>query len=92
MARFDRKVERTKKEFQFKKEKLLKRIKIFLKEFYFKWVHLNFKTILVFIVDFLLVTLLIIPILMQHLDATVSFVVDMDFVTSLLIVLQDVFS
>ena len=67
MARFDRKVERTKKEYQFtQKEKVVETNKdLFKKNFNLKWVHLDLKTILVFIIDFLLVTLLIIPILMH---------------------------
>ena len=78
MARFDRKVERTKKEYQFtQKEKVVETNKDFFKKnFNLKWVHLDLKTILVFIIDFLLVTLLIIPILMQYLNEAVSYVVD----------------
>ena len=89
MARFDRKVERTKKEYQFtQKEKVVETNKDFFKKnFNLKWVHLDLKTILVFIIDFLLVTLLIIPILMQYLNEAVAFVVGHSFITSLLIVL-----
>lgn len=47
----------------------------------------RFKNNLVFIIDFLLVTLLIIPILMQYLNEAVAFVVGHSFITSLLIVL-----
>ena len=74
MARFDRKVERTKKSFEFtQKEKLLKQIKdVFKKNFTFKWVQLNIKTVCVFLVDFLLVTLLIIPFMMQYLKCNFS--------------------
>ena len=63
MARFDRKVERTKKSFEFtQKEKIIETNKdVFKKNFTFKWVQLNIKTVCVFLVDFLLVTLLIIP-------------------------------
>ena len=82
MARFDRKVERTKKEYQFtQKEKVVETNKDLFKK------HLDLKTILVFIIDFLLVTLLIIPILMQYLNEAVAFVVGHGFITSLLIVL-----
>lgn len=89
MARFDRKVERTKKEYQFtQKEKVVETNKsLFKKNFNLKWVHIDFKTILVFIIDFLLVTLLIIPFLIQYIDATIAFVVGHGVVTSLLIVL-----
>ena len=54
MARFDRKVERTKKEYQFtQKEKVVETNKnLFKKNFNLKWVHLDLKTILVFIIDF----------------------------------------
>ncbi|MDO5813102.1 MAG: hypothetical protein Q4Q31_08420 [Bacillota bacterium] len=89
MARFDRKVERTKKEYQFtQKEKVIETNKdLFKKNFNLKWVHIDFKTILVFIIDFLLVTLLIIPFLIQYIDATIAFVVGHGVITSLLIVL-----
>ena len=71
-ARFDRKVERTKKSFEFtQKEKIVETNKdVFKKNFTFKWVQLNIKTVCVFLVDFLLVTLLIIPFMMQYLNAT----------------------
>ena len=52
-----------------------------------KQIKISLKTILVFIIDFLLVTLLIIPILMQYLNEAVAFVVGHGFITSLLIVL-----
>ena len=67
MARFDRKVERTKKSFEFtQKEKIVETNKdVFKKNFTFKWVQLNIKTVCVFLVDFLLVTLLIIPFMMH---------------------------
>ena len=70
MARFDRKVERTKKSFEFtQKEKIVETNKdVFKKNFTFKWVQLNIKTVCVFLVDFLLVTLLIIPFMMQYLN------------------------
>ena len=74
MARFDRKVERTKKSFEFtQKEKIVETNKdVFKKNFTFKWVQLNIKTVCVFLVDFLLVTLLIIPFMMQYLNATIT--------------------
>lgn len=89
MARFDRKVERTKKDYQFtQKEKVVETNKdLFKKNFNLKWVHIDFKTILVFIIDFLLVTLLIIPFLIQYIDATIAFVAGHGVITSLLIVL-----
>ena len=67
MARFDRKVERTKKSFEFtQKEKIVETNQdVFKKNFTFKWVQLNIKTVCVFLVDFLLVTLLIIPFMMH---------------------------
>ena len=76
MARFDRKVERTKKSFEFtQKEKIVETNKdVFKKNFTFKWVQLNIKTVCVFLVDFLLVTLLIIPFMMQYLNATLAIV------------------
>ena len=84
MARFDRKVERTKKSFEFtQKEKIVETNKdVFKKNFTFKWVQLNIKTVCVFLVDFLLVTLLIIPFMMQYLNATLGHGI----ITSLVIV------
>lgn len=89
MARFDRKVERTKKSFEFtQKEKVVETNRdLFKKNFTFKWVQLNIKTICVFIIDFLLVTLLIIPFMMQFLSATLAFVLGHGIITSFLIVL-----
>ena len=88
MARFDRKVERTKKSLEFKqKEKIVETNKdVFKKNFTFKWVQLNIKTVCVFLVDFLLVTLLIIPFMMQYLNATFAFVLGHGIITSLVIV------
>ena len=62
MARFDRKVEKQRKVFEFtQKEKIVETNKdVFKKNFTFKCSLLNIKTVCVF-VDFLLVTLLIIP-------------------------------
>ena len=84
MARFDRKVERTKKSFEFtQKEKIVETNQdVFKKNFTFKWVQLNIKTVCVFLVDFLLVTLLIIPFMMQYL----AFVLGHGIITSLVIV------
>ena len=83
MARFDRKVERTKKSFEFtQKEKIVETNKdVFKKNFTFKWVQLNIKTVCVF-----LVTLLIIPFMMQYLNATLAFVLGHGIITSLVIV------
>lgn len=88
MARFDRKVKRTKKSFEFtQKEKIVETNKdVFKKNFTFKWVQLNIKTVCVFLVDFLLVTLLIIPFMMQYLNATFAFVLGHGIITSLVIV------
>ena len=47
--------------------------------------QLNIKTVCVF-VDFLLVTLLIIPFMMQYLNATLAFVLGHGIITSLVIV------
>ena len=88
MARFDRKVERTQKSFEFtQKEKIVETNKdVFKKNFTFKWVQLNIKTVCVFLVDFLLVTLLIIPFMMQYLNATFAFVLGHGIITILVIV------
>ncbi len=59
---------------------------VFKKNFTFKWVQLNIKTVCVFLVDFLLVTLLIIPFMMQYLNATFAFVLGHGIITSLVIV------
>lgn len=90
MARFDRKVERNKTGFQFstKAEVVETNGAIFRKNFTFKWVDLNIKTILVFVLDFLVVTLLIIPFMMQFISAELAFVLGHGLLTSLLIVLS----
>ena len=88
MARFDRKVERTKKNFEFtQKEKIVETDKdIFKKNFTIKWVQLNIKTVCVFLVGFMFVTLLVIPFMMQFLNATLAFILGHGVITSLVIV------
>ena len=88
MARFDRKVERTKKNFEFtQKEKIVETNKdIFKKNFTIKWVQLNIKTVCVFLVGFMFVTLLVIPFMMQFLNATLAFILGHGVITSLVIV------
>lgn len=56
MARFDRKVERTKKSFEFtQKEKIVETNKdVFKKNFTFKWVQLNIKQYVFFLLIFYL--------------------------------------
>lgn len=88
MARFDRKVERTKKNFEFtQKEKIVETNKdIFKKNFTIKWVQLNIKTVCVFLVGFMFVTLLVIPFMMQFLNATLAFILGHGVITSLVMV------
>jgi len=88
VARFDRKVERTKKNFEFtQKEKIVETNKdIFKKNFTIKWVQLNIKTVCVFLVGFMFVTLLVIPFMMQFLNATLAFILGHGVITSLVIV------
>ena len=88
MARFDRKVERTKKNFEFtQKEKIVETNKdIFKKNFTIKWVQLNIQTVCVFLVGFMFVTLLVIPFMMQFLNATLAFILGHGVITSLVIV------
>lgn len=90
MARFDRKVERNKTGYKFstKAEVVETKGAIFRKNFTFKWVDLNIKTILVFVLDFLVVTLLIIPFMMQFISAELAFVLGHGLLTSLLIILS----
>lgn len=89
MARFNRKVERQKKEFEFSKKVPPKKTKleIFKENFSFKWLKINLRTVIYLIIDFVFVSIVCIPFLMQFYSAQLSFILGHGFLTSLLIVL-----
>lgn len=89
MARFDRKVERQKSEFKFSKKVTPKKTKLemFKENFSFKWLKINFRTIIYLIIDFIFVSIVCIPFLMQFYNAKIAFVLGHGLLTSLLIVL-----
>lgn len=90
MARFDRKVERTRKEYQFtqkteeKKEESLS--SIFKENFCLRWMRFNLQSILGYVLDFLIGTLIAIPLLTGWMDATLAFVLGHAIFTGLLLV------
>lgn len=89
MSRFDRKVEREKSEFVFSKKIVPDKTKreIFKENFSFKWLKIDIKTIIYIIIDFVFVSIVCIPFLMQILNAKIAFIIGHGFITSLLVVL-----
>lgn len=89
MARFDRKVERQKNEFTFSKKEAPKKTRLgeFKENFGFKWITINVRTMIYMILDFVAVSVLFIPLLMNYYDAKTAFVLGHGILTSLLIVL-----
>lgn len=87
MAKFDRKVERNKKEYQFTQKTVEgKESSVFKDNFTLRWIRLNLQTILIFVLTFIVVTLIIIPMLNQYMDITQAFVVGHAVFTSFFIV------
>lgn len=90
MSKFDRKVERTKKEYQFtarteeKKEESLS--SVFKENFCLRWMRFNIQSIVGYILDFLIVTLLIIPLMIGFMDSTLAFALGHAVFTGLLLV------
>lgn len=90
MSRFDRKVERTKKEYQFTQRKEEKKEEslstVFKDNFCLRWMRFNLQSIIGYILDFMIVTLIIIPLLIGYMDATLAFVFGHAIFTGLLLV------
>ena len=65
MSRFDRKVERQKSEFIFSKKVIPEKTKgeMIKENFSFKWIKINFKTVIYLIIDFIFVSIVFIPFL-----------------------------
>ena len=76
MARFDRKVERQKKEFDFYHKEKTKKSKMteFKENFSFRWIKINLRTVIYIVLDFLAVSLAFIPLLMKYYDAKTAFI------------------
>lgn len=89
MARFERKVERQKKEFDFSYKEVSKKTKMseFKENFSFKWLKINLRTVIYIVLDFLVVSLAFIPLLMKYYDAKTAFILGHGVLTSLLVVL-----
>ncbi|WP_281518356.1 hypothetical protein [Thomasclavelia cocleata] len=89
MSRFDRKVERQKSEFIFSKKVIPEKTKVeMIKEnFSFKWIKINFKTVIYLIIDFIFVSIVFIPFLMQFYNAKLSFILGHALLTGFLVVL-----
>ena len=80
MARFDRKVERQKKEFDFYHKEKTKKSKM-------TELKINLRTVIYIVLDFLAVSLAFIPLLMKYYDAKTAFILGHGVLTSLLVVL-----
>ncbi len=89
MSRFDRKVERQKSEFIFSKKVIPEKTKgeMIKENFSFKWIKINFKTVIYLIIDFIFVSIVFIPFLMQFYNAKLSFILGHALLTGFLVVL-----
>ncbi|MFQ8593934.1 MAG: hypothetical protein ACLSAL_10485 [Thomasclavelia spiroformis] len=87
MSRFERKVERQKKEFEFTKkvEPQKTKFQLFKENFGFRWMKINIKSTIVLMLDFILVS--IISLLMNVVGARMAFVLGHGFITSFLVVI-----
>ena len=76
MSRFERKVERQKKEFEFTKkvEPQKTKFQLFKENFGFRWMKINIKSTIVLMLDFILVSIIFIPLLMNVVGARMAFV------------------
>ena len=87
MSKFDRKVERTKKEYTFTKKKEEKK-SVFKDNFHLKWIQFNMPTIITFVIAFLISTLVLIPILMNFINSEIAFVLGHGLITGFLLVVS----
>ncbi|MGN1181809.1 MAG: hypothetical protein ACI4SR_02295 [Faecalibacillus sp.] len=88
MSKFDRKVGRTKKEYQFtQKTNIPEKQSVFKENFNLRWIRFNIPTVIGFILDFVVTTLVVIPLLMSRFNSQLSFVLGHGLITGLLIVL-----
>ena len=76
MSRFERKVEPQKTKFQ-----------LFKENFGFRWMKINIKSTIVLMLDFILVSIIFIPLLMNVVGARMAFVLGHGFITSFLVVI-----
>ena len=90
MAKFERKVERQKSEFTFSKKPPVKvsKFKEVKENFNFRWIPTDWKSILLLVFDFLIPSLIVIPLLMQFVDQFMAFIIGHGAITSLLIVVS----
>ena len=90
MAKFERKVERQKSEFTFSKKPPVKvsKFKEFKENFNLRWIQTDWKSILLLVFDFLIPSLIVIPLLMQFVDQFMAFIIGHGAITSLLIVVS----
>ena len=88
MSRFERKVERQKKEFEFTKkvEPQKTKFQLFKENFGFRWMKINIKSTIILMLDFILVSIIFIPLLMNIVGARMAFVLGHGIITSFLVV------
>ncbi|MBS5588671.1 MAG: hypothetical protein KHX14_07645 [[Clostridium] spiroforme] len=89
MSRFERKVERQKKEFEFTKkvEPPKTKFQLFKENFGFRWMKINIKSTIILMLDFILVSIIFIPLLMNIVGARMAFVLGHGIITSFLVVI-----
>ena len=74
MSRFERKVERQKKEFEFTKkvEPQKTKLQLFKENFGFRWMKINIKSTIVLMLDFILVSIIFINLFMNVVGAIIT--------------------
>lgn len=90
MARFDRKVERNKSGYQFtaKKVETVHRFAIFKANFGIAWMPKKWSTLGIVFANFLLSTIIFIPLLMRYYNRNIALILGHGVITSLLILLS----
>lgn len=88
MAKFDRQVERQKKNFTFTKKEEEKKQSLLKKAITFDWIPRKWTSFLIIILNFIFVTFVGIPLLLTRFDANIAMLLGHGIITSLLIVLS----
>jgi|AKZA01.1.fsa_nt_gi hypothetical protein len=88
MAKFQRKINRQKKEFEFTKKAEVKEMQVWKKTLSFYWIPREWASLLIVILNFLLVTIVAIPQLMTQFQQAQSLLLGHGILTSLFIVMS----
>jgi len=88
MAKFQRKINRQKKEFEFTKKTKVKEINVWKKTLSFYWIPREWTSLLIVMLNFLVVTIVAIPQLMTQFQQAQSLLLGHGILTSLFIVMS----